>query len=77
MAFSNLVTLAIIITTAATLHADGGVVAVPVMVTMTRMAANSSVMGRFPISDELRFTGWHATPAMTFAALAMVLAFVV
>src|SRR6266516_75897 len=55
MAFSNLVALAIIVTTAATLHAGG----------VTDIATSSQA------AEALRLVGWMATAAMAAAAIAM------
>lgn len=48
-----------------------GVVAVPVMAMMVRLAGNKAVMGRFILPPLLRLTGWLATAAMGAAALGM------
>jgi NRAMP (natural resistance-associated macrophage protein)-like metal ion transporter len=50
-----------------------GVVAVPVMATMMRVAANPQVMGAFTVGGPLRFLGWAATLLMAAAAAAMLL----
>ncbi len=49
-----------------------GVVAVPVMVMMMRLAANPDVMGRFTLPPLLRTVGWLATLVMGAAAVAMI-----
>jgi len=46
--------------------------AVPVMVVMMLMAADSRIMGKFSITGPLRFLGWTATIVMAAAALGMV-----
>ena len=48
-----------------------GVIAVPIMVVMMRMAVNSAVMGQFVITRRLRVLGWAATGVMGFAVAAM------
>jgi Mn2+/Fe2+ NRAMP family transporter len=50
-----------------------GVVAVPIMAIMMRMAANPKVMGRFAIGRPLKILGWLATAVMAFAAGAMII----
>ncbi len=49
-----------------------GVVAVPVMVMMMRLAGNPDVMGRFTLPPMLRTVGWLATLVMGAAAVAMI-----
>ena len=49
-----------------------GVVAVPVMVMMMRLAGDPAVMGRFTISQGLKSIGWIATAVMAAAALGMI-----
>jgi Mn2+/Fe2+ NRAMP family transporter len=48
-----------------------GVVAVPVMVLMMLLTANTKVMGQFTVSGVLRFTGWLATAVMAAAVVGM------
>ncbi len=48
-----------------------GVVAVPIMVMMMLMAANSAVMGEFTLPPKLRAMGWAATAVMTLAAIGL------
>jgi Mn2+/Fe2+ NRAMP family transporter len=48
-----------------------GVVAVPVIITMMHITGNTKIMGRFPVSDGLRWVGWISTAVMTVAAGAM------
>jgi NRAMP (natural resistance-associated macrophage protein)-like metal ion transporter len=48
-----------------------GIVAVPVMVIMMRMATNTKVMGKFTISPTMRTIGWVATLVMALAVLGM------
>ncbi len=49
-----------------------GVVAVPVMVMMMRLACNPAVMGRFTLPPILKTVGWLATVVMAVAAIGMV-----
>ena len=44
-----------------------GVISVPIMIVMMRMAMSPSVMGAFVISRRLRVLGWAATGVMAFA----------
>ena len=48
-----------------------GVVAVPIMAVMMRLASRADVMGRHAIGPGLRALGWLATAAMGAAVLAM------
>jgi Mn2+/Fe2+ NRAMP family transporter len=48
-----------------------GVIAVPIMVVMMRMAVREDIMGPFVITRRLRRLGWMATGAMTLAVAAM------
>jgi Mn2+/Fe2+ NRAMP family transporter len=48
-----------------------GVVAVPVMVLMMLLTANTKVMGQFTVNGVLRFTGWLATAVMAAAVVGM------
>ena len=48
-----------------------GVVAVPVMVLMMLLTANTKVMGQFTVTGVLRFMGWLATAIMAAAVAGM------
>lgn len=48
-----------------------GVIAVPIMAVMMRMAARVDIMGKFAIKGWLRALGWLATGLMALAAAAM------
>lgn len=48
-----------------------GIVSVPVMVVMMRLAARADVMGKFAISRRLAFTGWTSTCVMAVAVGAL------
>ena len=48
-----------------------GVISVPIMAVMMRMASSPAVMGPFVISRRLRLLGWSATAVMGAAALMM------
>ena len=48
-----------------------GVVAVPVMVMMMRLACNPAVMGRFTLPPFLKTIGWLATVVIGAAAVGM------
>jgi NRAMP (natural resistance-associated macrophage protein)-like metal ion transporter len=48
-----------------------GVIAVPVMVVVMRLATRPAVMGDLPISPRLRVLGWLCTGVMALAVLAM------
>ena len=48
-----------------------GVIAVPVMILMMLMAANSAIMGRFTIGTKMRILGWTATAVMIAAVVGM------
>ncbi|MBV8636430.1 MAG: divalent metal cation transporter, partial [Burkholderiaceae bacterium] len=48
-----------------------GVVAVPVMVVVMRLAANGAVMGKLRITRSLAFWGWLCTAVMAAAVAAM------
>jgi Mn2+/Fe2+ NRAMP family transporter len=52
-----------------------GVIAVPIMVVMMRMAVREDIMGPFVITRRLRRLGWLATAAMTLAVGAMLASF--
>lgn len=45
--------------------------AVPVMILMMLLTANSKVMGQFTVTGVLRFTGWLATAVMAAAVAGM------
>jgi NRAMP (natural resistance-associated macrophage protein)-like metal ion transporter len=49
-----------------------GIIAVPIMIVMMRMAVREDIMGPFVITRRLRRLGWMATGAMTLAVAAMV-----
>jgi Mn2+/Fe2+ NRAMP family transporter len=46
-----------------------GIVAVPVMVLLVRLAANRKVMGRFVVAGPWRLLGWIATAVMAAATI--------
>jgi Mn2+/Fe2+ NRAMP family transporter len=48
-----------------------GVVAVPVLVVMMRMAGSSKVMGAFAVGKRLKVLGWVTTLIMAAAAIGM------
>lgn len=48
-----------------------GVISVPIMAVMMRLAVNAKVMGAFVISGRLHILGWLATAAMTIAVIIM------
>ncbi len=48
-----------------------GIVAVPVMVLMMLLTANTKVMGQFIVTGVLRFTAWLATAVMAAAVVGM------
>jgi Mn2+/Fe2+ NRAMP family transporter len=48
-----------------------GVIAVPIMVVMMRMASNPGIMGKFVVKRRLRILGWAATGVMAIAVAAM------
>ena len=48
-----------------------GIVAVPIMVVMMRMAVRPDIMGTFVIRPRLRHLGWFATAVMAAAVVAM------
>jgi NRAMP (natural resistance-associated macrophage protein)-like metal ion transporter len=52
-----------------------GVVAVPIMAVMMRMAVQPDIMGPFVITRKLQRLGWVATGAMTLAVVAMLASF--
>src|SRR5450631_297311 len=51
--------------------------AVPIMVLLMRIGANSSIMGKFTISPRMRFLGWFATAVMALASLGFILSLVI
>ena len=53
-----------------------GIVAVPVMAVMMRLAARPDVMGKFAISKRLAFTGWASTCVMAVAVGALLFSLV-
>ena len=53
-----------------------GVIAVPIMAVMMRMAVRADIMGPFVITRKLQRLGWFATVAMTLAVAAMIVSFV-
>jgi Mn2+/Fe2+ NRAMP family transporter len=48
-----------------------GIVAVPIMVVMMKMAVRPDIMGTFVIRPRLRRLGWFATGLMAIAVVAM------
>jgi Mn2+/Fe2+ NRAMP family transporter len=48
-----------------------GVISVPIMVVMMRMASNPDIMGAFVVTRRLRILGWAATAVMAIAVAAM------
>jgi len=49
-----------------------GIVAVPIMAVMMRMAVRPDIMGTFTITPKLRRLGWFATAVMAVAVVAMI-----
>jgi Mn2+/Fe2+ NRAMP family transporter len=49
-----------------------GVVAVPLMVMLMIMSANSAIVEKFSLSPYLRVVGWTATAVMLLASLAFI-----
>ena len=49
-----------------------GVISVPIMVVMMRMASNPDIMGKFVVKRRLRILGWATTCVMAIAVAAMV-----
>jgi Mn2+/Fe2+ NRAMP family transporter len=47
-----------------------GVISVPLMIAMMRMATQEKIMGKFSISVRLQWLGWLATGVMAFTVLA-------
>jgi NRAMP (natural resistance-associated macrophage protein)-like metal ion transporter len=54
-----------------------GIVAVPIMAVMMRMAVRPDIMGAFTITRKLQRLGWFATGVMTVAVVAMLGSFLV
>ena len=54
-----------------------GVVAVPIMAVMMRMAVRPEIMGTFTITPKLQRLGWFATAVMATAVMAMLVSLVV
>lgn len=52
-----------------------GIAAVPILITVIRLAANKAVMGPFVIPRTLRVLGWAAVAIMALCALGMLTAF--
>jgi Mn2+/Fe2+ NRAMP family transporter len=50
-----------------------GIVAVPLMVMLMLMSANSAVVGKFSPPPYLRVAGWAATAVMLVASLAFII----
>jgi len=48
-----------------------GVISVPIMAVMMRMASNPDIMGKFVVKRRLRILGWAATGVMAIAVAAM------
>jgi Mn2+/Fe2+ NRAMP family transporter len=48
-----------------------GVISVPIMAVMMRMASNPEIMGAFVVTRRLRILGWAATAVMAIAVAAM------
>jgi hypothetical protein len=53
-----------------------GVVAVPLMVMLMIMSANSTIVGKFQLPSYLRIIGWCATSVMFLASLAFIVSIV-
>jgi NRAMP (natural resistance-associated macrophage protein)-like metal ion transporter len=53
-----------------------GIVAVPVMVLLVRLAANRKVMGRFVVAGPWRLLGWIATAVMAVATISWLVSIV-
>ena len=54
-----------------------GVIAVPIMAVMMRMAVRPEIMGTFTITPKLQRLGWFATAVMAIAVVAMLVSLVV
>ena len=52
-----------------------GVLAVPVMILLMRMARHQDVMGRFVVGGALYWLGWLSTAVTTFSVIAMAIGF--
>ncbi len=52
-----------------------GVLAVPVMILLMRMARHQDVMGRFVVGGALYWLGWLSTAVMTFSVITMAIGF--
>jgi Mn2+/Fe2+ NRAMP family transporter len=52
-----------------------GIVAVPIMAVMMRMAVRPEIMGTFTIRRRLRMLGWLATGLMGLTVVGMAVAF--
>jgi len=50
-----------------------GVISVPIMVVMMRMASNPGIMGQFVVKRRLHILGWAATGVMAIAVAAMLI----
>jgi len=50
-----------------------GVISVPIMVVMMRMASNPHIMGKFVVKRRLHILGWAATGVMAIAVAAMLI----
>jgi NRAMP (natural resistance-associated macrophage protein)-like metal ion transporter len=50
-----------------------GVISVPIMIVMMRMASNPAIMGEFVVKRRLRILGWAATGVMAIAVAAMLI----
>jgi Mn2+/Fe2+ NRAMP family transporter len=48
-----------------------GIISVPIMITMMKMAVDPKIMGHFVISTRLKLLGWCATAVMALAAVGM------
>jgi Mn2+/Fe2+ NRAMP family transporter len=54
-----------------------GVIAVPIMALMMRMAVRPDIMGAYVIKRRLHRLGWIATGLMALAVVAMIVTYVV
>ena len=54
-----------------------GVIAVPIMAVMMRMAVRADIMGTFTITPKLQRLGWFATGVMAIAVVAMLVSLVI
>ena len=48
-----------------------GMVSVPIMIVMMRMASRREVMGPYVVKRQLKWLGWTATAAMAAAVILM------